>query len=210
MRQITGTLERPASWLRGDRFGLFFAALVVGVGAGFGAVGFRYLIYWFTWLATGHDQFGQHGHVAQRASARGWDSGSSCSIPVIGGLLYGPLIYRFAREARGHGVPEVMIAVAENGGRIRPQVSVVKALASALCIGVGGSVGREGPIVQIGSALASSARPAGRGCRRAGCGSWSPAARPAGSRPPSTRRSPGCSSAWRSSCGSSPSTRCSP
>ena len=49
-----------------------------------------------------------------------------------------------------------MLAVAENGGRIRPQVSVVKAVASALCIGTGGSVGREGPIVQIGSALASS------------------------------------------------------
>ena len=77
-------------------------------------------------------------------------------IPVIGGLVYGPLIYRYAREARGHGVPEVMIAVAEEGGRIRPQVAAVKAVASALCIGVGGSVGREGPIVQIGSALASS------------------------------------------------------
>ena len=76
--------------------------------------------------------------------------------PVAGGLLYGPLIYRFAREARGHGVPEVMNAVASQGGKIRPQVSVVKALASALCIGFGGSVGREGPIVQIGSALASS------------------------------------------------------
>ena len=76
-------------------------------------------------------------------------------IPAIGGLLYGPLIYRWAREARGHGVPEVMIAVADNGGRIRWQVAVVKSLASALCIGSGGSVGREGPIVQIGSALAS-------------------------------------------------------
>jgi CIC family chloride channel protein len=74
---------------------------------------------------------------------------------VLGGLIYGPLIYRFAREARGHGVPEVMLAVAENGGRIRPQVTIVKALASAITIGVGGSVGREGPIVQIGSALAS-------------------------------------------------------
>ena len=76
-------------------------------------------------------------------------------IPVIGGIIYGPLIYRYAREARGHGVPEVMLAVAENGGRIRPQVSADKAVASAICIGVGGSVGREGPIVQIGSALAS-------------------------------------------------------
>jgi len=76
--------------------------------------------------------------------------------PVIAGILYGPLVYRFAREARGHGVPEVMVAVARNGGRIRPQVAVVKAIASALCIGGGGSVGREGPIVQIGSALGSS------------------------------------------------------
>jgi H+/Cl- antiporter ClcA len=75
--------------------------------------------------------------------------------PVLGGLIYGPLIYRYAREARGHGVPEVMIAVSDNGGRLRPQVSVIKALASALCIGTGGSVGREGPIVQIGLALAS-------------------------------------------------------
>ena len=75
--------------------------------------------------------------------------------PVVGGLLYGPLVSRFAPEARGHGVPEVMLAVARNGGRMRPQVPIVKSLASALCIGSGGSVGREGPIVQIGSALGS-------------------------------------------------------
>jgi CIC family chloride channel protein len=76
-------------------------------------------------------------------------------VPVAGGLLYGPLISRFAREARGHGVPEVMIAVTADDGKIRPRASAVKALASAVCIGFGGSVGREGPIVQIGSALAS-------------------------------------------------------
>jgi CIC family chloride channel protein len=76
--------------------------------------------------------------------------------PVVAGLLYGPLVYFFAREARGHGVPEVMYAVAQRGGRIAPKVAVVKALASALCIGGGGSVGREGPIVQIGSALGST------------------------------------------------------
>ena len=49
-----------------------------------------------------------------------------------------------------------MYAVARRGGRIAPQVAAVKALASALCIGGGGSVGREGPIVQIGSALGST------------------------------------------------------
>ena len=129
-------------------------AVLVGAGSGLGAVAFRYLIYFFTWLATGHVQFGQDGYVG--SSHLPWlGLGFFVVIPVIGGIIYGPLIYRYAREARGHGVPEVMIAVAENGGRIRPQVSVVKALASALCIGAGGSVGREGPIVQIGSALAS-------------------------------------------------------
>jgi chloride channel protein, CIC family len=148
-------LMRGAAWLRAGRGGMFLLALLVGAGAGLGAVAFRYLIYFFTWLATGHSEFGQAGHVG--SSHLPWlGLGFFVVIPVIGGLLYGPLIYNWAREARGHGVPEVMTAVADNGGRIRWQVSVVKALASALCIGSGGSVGREGPIVQIGSALASS------------------------------------------------------
>jgi chloride channel protein, CIC family len=146
---------RASGWARGSRSGLFAVALVVGAGSGLGAVAFRYLIYFFTWLATGHVQFGQQGRVP--STHLPWlGLAFFVVIPVIGGLIYGPLIYRYAREARGHGVPEVMIAVAEGGGRIRPQVAAVKSLASALCIGAGGSVGREGPIVQIGSALASS------------------------------------------------------
>jgi CIC family chloride channel protein len=149
-----GWPARAGGWLRDTRGGLFAVALAVGAGAGLGAVAFRYLIYLFTWLATGHDQFGQQGRVP--SGHLPWlGLGFFVVIPVLGGLVYGPLIYRYAREARGHGVPEVMIAVAEGGGRIRPQVAAVKALASALCIGAGGSVGREGPIVQIGSALAS-------------------------------------------------------
>ena len=146
---------RAGGWLRASRGGLFAVALVVGAGSGLGAVAFRYLIYFFTWLATGHVQFGQQGRVPS-AHFPWLGLAFFVVIPVIGGLIYGPLIYRYAREARGHGVPEVMIAVAEGGGRIRPQVAAVKSLASALCIGTGGSVGREGPIVQIGSALASS------------------------------------------------------
>ncbi len=142
-------------WLAGSRLGLVVMALVVGAGAGLGAVVFRELIFGFTWLVTGYQQFGQQGHAPSLHLA--WlGIFFVLVVPVIGGLIYGPMIYRFAREARGHGVPEVMLAVAENGGRIRPPVTIVKALASAVCIGVGGSVGREGPIVQIGSALASS------------------------------------------------------
>ena len=146
---------RASGWLRASRGGLFTIALVVGAGSGLAAVAFRYLIYFITWLATGHVQFGQQGRVAS-AHFPGLGLGFFVVIPVLGGLIYGPLIYRYAREARGHGVPEVMLAVAEGGGRIRPQVAAVKSLASALTIGTGGSVGREGPIVQIGSALASS------------------------------------------------------
>ncbi len=153
-RSAAALVSRASGWLRDSRGGLFVIALVVGAGSGLGAVVFRYLIYFFTWLATGHAEFGQAGYAG--SSHLPWlGLAFFVVIPVIGGLVYGPLIYRYAREARGHGVPEVMVAVAENGGRIRPQVSVVKAVASAVCIGTGGSVGREGPIVQIGSALAS-------------------------------------------------------
>ena len=76
-------------------------------------------------------------------------------IPVIGGLLVGPLIL-FAKEAKGHGVPEVMQALILHGGRIRARVAIAKITASAICIGTGGSAGREGPIIQVGSALGSS------------------------------------------------------
>jgi chloride channel protein, CIC family len=147
--------QAALGYLRSSQGGLFVLAVLVGVGSGLGAVAFRYLISIFTWLATGYSQFGQQGRVSS-AHLPWLGPWFFVVIPVLGGLLYGPLIYRWAREARGHGVPEVMIAVADNGGRIRPQVSVVKALASALCIATGGSVGREGPIVQIGSAMASS------------------------------------------------------
>lgn len=75
--------------------------------------------------------------------------------PALGGLAVGPLIQRFSPESKGHGVPEVMLAVHRNGGRIRGRVAAMKALCSALTIGTGGSAGREGPIVQIGASIGS-------------------------------------------------------
>ncbi len=130
-------------------------ALLVGVGAGLGAVVFRYMVEGLTKAFTGYRDYSGLGHVAN-PNFPGLGPYFVLFTPIVAGLLYGPLVYGFAREARGHGVPEVMVAVARHGGRIRPQVAVVKAVASALCIGGGGSVGREGPIVQIGSALGSS------------------------------------------------------
>ena len=134
--------------------GLTVLALLVGAGAGVGAIAFRYMILGVTYILTGHRDYSTAGH-APNPLVPGLGIWFVLIVPVIGGLLYGPLVSRFAPEARGHGVPEVMYAVNCEGGRIRPQVPLVKSLASALCIGSGGSVGREGPIVQIGSALGS-------------------------------------------------------
>ncbi|MFI1523831.1 chloride channel protein [Kitasatospora cineracea] len=131
-------------------------AVGVGAAAGLGAIAFRWLIGAFTRLLSGFPDYAAAGHAANPHVP--WLGRYFVLLaPVVAGLVYGPLVHRFAREARGHGVPEVMYAVARRGGRIAPQVAVVKALASALCIGGGGSVGREGPIVQIGSALGSTA-----------------------------------------------------
>jgi len=126
-------------------FGLILSILV-GVIAGFGAVVFRWLISTFQSLFFGSGAsylgfLGQYYIIL---------------LPAVGGLIVGLLIHFGAPEAKGHGVPEVMEAVAVGGGRIRPRVAVIKSLASSICIGSGGSVGREGPIVQIGSSAGST------------------------------------------------------
>lgn len=118
---------------------LIIISFVVGVSTGLGAVMFRWLILTFRDLFFGH--------------------GISWLIPLVpmaGGLLVGPIVYFYAAEAKGHGVPEVMSAVALKSGVIRARVAVGKAVASAICIGSGGSAGREGPIVQIGAAVGST------------------------------------------------------
>ena len=130
-------------------------ALVVGLIAGVGAIVFRELIVGATQLFSGRTDPSAAGRVAN-PEIPGLGPWYLLLAPIVGGLLYGPLVARFAPEARGHGVPEVMLAVARGGGRIRPRVALVKALASAVCIGSGGSVGREGPIVQIGAAMSSA------------------------------------------------------
>ncbi|HEY1633867.1 MAG TPA: chloride channel protein [Acidimicrobiales bacterium] len=147
--------RRVHDWLRGTSTGLAVLAIAVGLGAGAGAVAFRYLILGFTILFTGRHDYSLADHMPS-PHFPGLGMWFLLLVPVIAGLIYGPIIQRFAKEARGHGVPEVMLAVSERGGRIGPAVAAVKSLASALCIGGGGSVGREGPIVQIGSALGSS------------------------------------------------------
>jgi CIC family chloride channel protein len=155
------------SELRAKTTGHLFMVLVavaVGLCGAIGAVVFRFMIRLVQATAVegidGLERLFDEGVMAEvhdpLAAARGLDWYWRLMIPAFGGLIVGPLVYFFAREAKGHGVPEVMAAIALRGGVIRKRIVAVKALASAICIGSGGSVGREGPIVQIGSALASS------------------------------------------------------
>jgi CIC family chloride channel protein len=124
------------------------AAVVVGVASGYGAVALRTLIAWV--------QQAGYGTAGENLAGLDLPTWQTILVPALGGLLAGPVIFLLAREAKGHGVPQVMEAVTIREGAMRPRVAVAKTLASALTIGSGGSSGREGPIVQIGSAIGSS------------------------------------------------------
>ena len=124
---------------------LLLAAVLVGLGGGYGAIGFRALIAVETNAAG-----------ALTTALAHWLGTFAIVVSLgCGGAAAAWFTARFAPEARGHGVPEVMAAVAMSGGVIRPRVILIKALASATTIGFGGAAGREGPIVQIGSAIGS-------------------------------------------------------
>jgi len=128
---------------------MILIALIIGLLGGLCSVGFRELIH-IIQLGS----WSQSGNLVDHIRTLPW--WWKIGIPTFGGLLVGLIIHNFAREAKGHGVPEVMEAVALRGGRIRPRIVFAKMIASGICIATGGSVGREGPIVQIGSSLGST------------------------------------------------------
>jgi len=151
--KVTHQSSKKASIFSGLKTGehttMAVLAALVGLAGGFGAIGFRYLIDFFQSIT-----YGAPGNLLEAVPLNPWYY--RIWFPALGGLIVGPLVYFLAREAKGHGVPEVMEAVALKSGIIRKRIVVVKTLASAISIGTGGSVGREGPIVQIGSAIGSS------------------------------------------------------
>lgn len=124
---------------------LLLLAVLVGAVGGLGAVVFRLMI---RAAVTGfHALVPGSGHLPHYTTA---------VLPVLGLLLVGLITTYGAREVRGHGVPQILEALALRGGRIRPRVGVLGIVAPAITIGSGGSVGREGPIALIGAAFGSS------------------------------------------------------
>jgi len=143
---ITQTLSR---WRFNQHVYLSVLAIFIGILGGYGAVLFRFAIK--------AAQYGFYQNTRDFLTfAHTLPLYLKIGLPALGGLLVGPIIYFGADEAKGHGVPEVMEAVALRGGRIRSRVALVKILASGISIGSGSSVGREGPIVQIGSSIGST------------------------------------------------------
>ena len=122
---------------------------MVGLLAGWATIVLRWLISAIHWLFF--------DLVARLAGTPGGLGPWPLTVlaPAVGMVIVSWMVRRWAPEARGHGVPEVQFAVRMRGGRIRPRVAAIKALASSVSIGSGGSVGREGPIAQIGSSLGS-------------------------------------------------------
>jgi CIC family chloride channel protein len=133
---------------------LCLLALVVGIVGGLGAVVFRGLIaFVHNLLFLGKLSVIYDSSLFTPASPWG---ALVILVPVVGAMGVTFIVTNFAPEAKGHGVPEVMDAIYYNRGIIRPIVAIAKSLASALSIGSGAAVGREGPIIQIGSAFGST------------------------------------------------------
>jgi chloride channel protein, CIC family len=133
---------------------LSLLAVIVGLITGGGAVAFRALIGFIHNVAF-LGQFSAQYDASVFTPPSPWGA-FIVLVPLLGGMLVTALITNFAPEARGHGVPEVMDAIYYREGVIRPVVALIKSLASALSIGTGAAVGREGPIIQIGAALGST------------------------------------------------------
>ncbi len=129
-------------------------AAIIGVITGFGALLFRVMIsvihnlFFLQTFSLSYDS-------SLFTPANPWGA-AVIFVPVVGGIIVTFIVSNFAPEAKGHGVPEVMDAIYYKAGVIRPVVAVVKSIASAVAIGTGAAVGREGPIIQIGSALGST------------------------------------------------------
>lgn len=145
--------ERIAYDLVYRRSGQALLAVVAGALTGLACVVFYYMIIGWEYLMTGYTDY-----AVQDGADHGWAGLGPwfvILVPVISALIYGPIVAKWAPTTRGIGIPEVMLAVRRNGGRIPRNVWFIKVISAALTIGGGGSVGKEGPVVQTGAAVSS-------------------------------------------------------
>ncbi|GAB2982118.1 chloride channel protein [Mucilaginibacter puniceus] len=77
-------------------------------------------------------------------------------VPAVGGLIVGIMALYGSKAIRGHGIPEAMEQILTNQSRIKPSITLLKPISSAIAIGTGGPFGAEGPIIATGGALGST------------------------------------------------------
>ena len=77
-------------------------------------------------------------------------------IPVIGGIVVGLMALYGSKAIRGHGIPEAMEQILTNQSKIKPAITFLKPISSAVSIGTGGPFGAEGPIIATGGAFGST------------------------------------------------------
>ncbi len=143
-------LNRLGRVFLNDQFVLLVLAIIIGAVSGYGAIAFRLLIDLVQSYALG----AAPGHLYEvAAELPAWRLVLSLTL---GGLLIGLFIHFLMPGRRYHGVADVIEASALRGGRMSFRAGIGAALASAASIGVGASVGREGPVVHLGAALSSS------------------------------------------------------
>lgn len=129
-------------------------SILIGAVAGFGAVLFRALVAFFHNLLF-FGAWSLNYDVTAHTPPSPWGPGVIL-VPVVGAVGVAYLVSRFAPETKGTGIPEVIDAIYYRKGIVSPLKAAVKSVASALSLGSGASVGREGPIIQIGSAFGSA------------------------------------------------------
>jgi CIC family chloride channel protein len=150
--QITDLLKK---WRLEEHLTLYLLAIAVGVLGGYGAILFRFLIKLcqFIFYQNSNDFLSFADKVPFYLKVL---------IPTLGGLVVGLIVRWGTEKAKGHGVPELIEALVLRGGRISWRTATARVSASAVTIGAGGSVGREGPIIHIGSFLGSAVAQIGR------------------------------------------------
>lgn len=139
---------------------LFLISVFVGVVSGVGAILFFEALSRFSHfvLQLGANYFAPEpmgemtGHTSVGGQIRWW---ILLFAPALGGLISGFLVFTWAPEAEGHGTDAMIEAFHHKRGVVRKRVPFIKAIASIITIGTGGSAGREGPIAQIGAGFGS-------------------------------------------------------
>ncbi|HSV11954.1 MAG TPA: chloride channel protein [Hanamia sp.] len=110
-----------------------------------------YLIYFITNVSF-YGKF-SIAHVTPAENTLGW---WVILIPAIGGFIVGLMALYGSKAIRGHGIPEAMEQILTNQSKIKPTITYLKPISSAIAIGTGGPFGAEGPIIATGGALGSA------------------------------------------------------